>query len=368
VLVGALNAQDGSRYWETRLAAPPAGAPVKDARSGRVRLFNRMGGLFEMSADSFEGRRVANAAAWPDEPVPAFPEPAAMTGLASGGLALSAVSADKRALIAGGDAENDADNADANGDRPPMLHWMPLPDPLIAPAMGFEGGLLLPGQLGQVFVLDPATGQHVLRPFQPRLVPGEQPRWTMPVRLGDHEVLLADGHRRLYRLGVGQKPEPHLVMLAEAALPGPVSAPPAALEKTVYAVNGSEELVAFGLPNLVAGKSWPLAAGRAWGPFAVGQHVLVATHGGELLAFDDQQTLAWQVDWKHGALAGAPLATDKGLLLSTMAGRLYRIAADSGDELATVDVGEPLATGPVALGDRLLLAGYGGTLMVVGSF
>lgn len=355
VLVGALNTQDGDRFWETRLAAPPAGAPVKDARSGRVRLFNRLGGLFDMPSDSFEGRRVENAAALPDEPASAFPEPTNMTVLSSGGLALSSASQDKRALIASNDAS-------------PALRWMPLPDPLGAPAIGFEGGLLLPGQLGQVFVLDPATGRHVVRPFQPRLVPGEEPRWTMPVPLGEHEVLLADGHSRLYRLGVGQKPEPHLVTLAEAGLPGPVVVPPAALAKTVYAVNGSAELMAFELPNLIVGKSWPLSTGLAWGPFAAGERVLVATVGGELLAFDDQQTLVWQVPWQHGHLAGAPLATDDGLLLSTMTGQIYRLDAASGNELASVDVGEPLAAGPVAFGERLLLAGYGGTLMVVGSF
>lgn len=355
VLVGALNGQDGDRFWETRLAAPPAGAPVNDARSGRIKMFNRMGGLFDMAADSFDGHRVENVAALPQEPAATFPEPASMTGFASGGLAVSAASQDKRALIASDDA-------------PPALRWMPLPDPLAAPAIGFEGGLLLPGQFGQVFVLDPATGRHVVRPFQPRLVPGEEPRWTMPVRLGEHEVLLSDGRSRLYRLGIGQKPEPHLVTLAEAALAGPVSASPAALEKTVYAVNGSGELVAFELPNLIVGKSWPLATGLAWGPFAAGQHVLVGTIGGELLAFDDQQTLVWQIPWKHGPLAGEPLATDDGLLLSTMTGQVYRLAAESGNELASVDLGEPLATGPVALGDRWLLAGYGGTLMVVGSF
>lgn len=140
------------------------------------------------------------------------------------------------------------------------------------------------------------------------------------------------------------------------------------MAKTVYAVNGSGELVAFELPNLITGKSWPLTTSIAWGPFAAGKQVLVATIGGELLAFDDQQALVWQVPWQHGHLAGMPLATDDGLLLSTMTGQIYRLAADSGNELASVDLGEPLATGPVALGDRWLLAGCGGTLLVVGSF
>ncbi|HXT60473.1 MAG TPA: PQQ-binding-like beta-propeller repeat protein, partial [Pirellulales bacterium] len=214
VLVSAVKAGDGVGYWEAQLASPPAGAPTTSQTQGAMTIVNAAGSLFEAPAPAKTGGSVQDKAVSTIAVDGPFPEGVDAAVLADGGLALARGAGDKRALI--------ADGAGA-------LHWLALPDPLGAPPIGFGKGLLAPGQLGQVFVLDPATGQNLMAPFQPRLTGGEAFAWSAPVRLGDEEILLADGRATLYRLGVAAKPQPNLVALATAELPGPVTAPLVAL-------------------------------------------------------------------------------------------------------------------------------------------
>jgi hypothetical protein len=215
-----------------------------------------------------------------------------------------------------------------------------------------------------VFVLDPATGRQMIAPFQPRLQSTETIAWSNPVRLGEQELLLADGRSSLYRLGIVDKPQPNLTALATAELPGPVTSPIVALAKTAYAMDGQGQLRSYGLPDLKPGPVTPLG-GAQWGPAQAGERALVLTLGGELACFDDQRQMLWKVAWPHGPLAGVPLAAKDGYLLAAVSGTVFRVAADSGQELGKCDVGEPLDAGPVAVGDRVCLAAHGGALLVV---
>ncbi|HVW36425.1 MAG TPA: PQQ-binding-like beta-propeller repeat protein, partial [Pirellulales bacterium] len=351
ILVSAIHAGDGARIWETQLAAPPAGAPMTGQREGAMTVVDAAGSLFEVPSLNLNGRSVqdkALAAMSLDRPLVEGAVPAL---LADGGLAIGAAEGQPKALIADGAANR-------------ALHWLSLPDPLGAAPIGFAGGLLAPGKLGQVFVLDPATGRQLIAAFQPRLQSGETFAWSNPVRLGENEVLLADGRNSLYRLGIADKPQPHLVALATAELPGPVAAPVVALAKTVYAVDGAGQLRTYSLPDLKPGPVSPLG-GAQWGPARAADRVLVLTHGGELACFDESRQQLWKVAWPHGSLAGAPLAGKDGYLLATVSGTVFRMAADSGQELGKCDVGEPLGAGPVVIGDRLCLAAHGGALLLV---
>ncbi|HEX5444333.1 MAG TPA: PQQ-binding-like beta-propeller repeat protein [Pirellulales bacterium] len=351
VRVRAANGKDGTPYWEAELAAPAAGTPVSDAASGRLMWFNRLGALFKAPQDRLAGRVIENSPLLPDDPGPDLSGDASSASLSGDRLALSSRGG-IRALVA------DAASSQA-------AHWINLPDPLAAPVIRFDEGLLAPGELGQIFVLDAATGESLVDPFQPKLDAEGGYQWTTPVAFGENEVLIADGRKTLYRLGISDKPQRHLVALAQADLPGPVANPLALLSKTVYAVGSDNELKAFGLPNLTPGKTWPLGAGLAWGPFAAGSCMLAATLDGKLLCIDDDQHEVWKTSWSHGALAGEPLLDGDAYFLGSQAGGVYRLSAKSGEELGMIDVGEPIAAGPTALGERLLLAGYGGTLMVV---
>ncbi|MGH7136282.1 MAG: PQQ-binding-like beta-propeller repeat protein, partial [Pirellulales bacterium] len=355
VLVAAVGADDGTRYWETRLAAPPAGAPLSDTGSGRMLLFNRVGAFFALSPADVEQGGVQNARQSPGDLRESFSGAVTASLLDDGGAAISSAAVGPRALVA---------------DKSGAQHWVALPDALGAPAVAFHGGLLAPGRLGQVSVVDATTGKNVMQPFQPRLGRKAEYHWSTPLVIGPSEVLLADGDTKLYRLAVAEKPEPHLAALAEANLAGPVIAPLAVAVQTAYAVSGANEIVAFALgkagnQTLTPGKSWPLPAPAAWGPYTAGTHVLVSTLAGQLLALNEGQKLVWQMELKHGPLSGTPLVVGDSLVLQTKSGRLCKLALASGEEQGLVDIGEPLAAGPIALGERLVLAAKSGTLLVV---
>lgn len=352
ILVSAIRGGgDGTRIWESQLAAPPAGAPMTGQAEGAMTLVDAAGSLFDVPSLNLQGRKVqdkAQAAMPLDYPLPDGAVPAV---LSEGRLAISAGGGQAKALIAEGGTSR-------------ALRWLALPDPLGAAPIGFAGGLLAPGKLGQVFVLDPKTGRHLIAPFQPRLEGGETFAWSNPVLLGEKELLLADGRQSLYRLGIAEKPQPNLIALATAELPGPVSSPLVALAKTAFAVDGQGQLRAFVLPGLKAGPVWELG-GVQWGPARAADRVLLLTNAGELACLDDQRQIVWKVVWPHGPLAGAPLAAKNGYLLATVSGAVFRVAAASGEELGSLDVGEPLGSGPVAIGDRLCLAAHGGALLMV---
>ncbi|HUY36521.1 MAG TPA: PQQ-binding-like beta-propeller repeat protein [Pirellulales bacterium] len=351
VLVAAVKAGDGARIWETSLAAPMAGATLPDA-AGHFTLLNAAGSLFDVASEGLSGRGGLKAVDSSGDLSGSFSAGARAVTLEEDALLLVGGTGEARARI--------AEKSSAG-----RLRWLALPDPLGSTPIAFAGGLLVPGRLGQVFVIDPQDGHHLIGPFQPRLPAGVEYVWSDPVKLSEKEVLLADGRGKLYRVGIAQQATPHLVKLAEADLAGPVTSPIVVLGETALAVDGTGELRSFAVSDLASGPSWPLEGGAAWGPFVVAGRVLVATQGGELLCIDDARKEVWRVPLPYGALVGTPLSDDGGYLLAAMGGVVYRIGAENGAELAQVDIGEPLAAGPVALGRRLLLSGHDGTLLVV---
>ncbi|HEV3022081.1 MAG TPA: PQQ-binding-like beta-propeller repeat protein, partial [Pirellulales bacterium] len=351
VLVSAVRAGGGEKIWETTLQAPLAGVPAPDA-AGNLTLMNAAGSLFEVAAGKLSRRSGLKAVSSTGDADASFSAGAQPVELDDGRLALVGGNGEPRARI--------AEKAPAE-----RLRWLALPDPLGSVPIGFAGGLLVPGRLGQVFLIDARSGKNLMEPFQPRLVAGIDMSWSLPVKLNDKEFLLADGRGKLFRLGMSKAGPPRLVKLAEANLAGPVTAPIAIVDDSAFAVDGAGELRSFELPDLTAGPTWPMAGGCAWGPVKVADHVLAATRGGELVALDGAQREVWRAPLSHGPLAGAPLADENTYLLATVSGFVYRVAAENGAELGNVEVGEPLAAGPVALGEKLVLAGHDGTLLVV---
>ncbi|MEX0713190.1 MAG: hypothetical protein WD278_12620, partial [Pirellulales bacterium] len=132
---------------------------------------------------------------------------------------------------------------------------------------------------------------------------------------------------------------------------------------SAYVVNAAFYLLAFELPDLKPGESWPLGSPVAWGPAKVGSRLLVSTASEELFSLDERQQV-WRIALAHGPLAGTPWADGDELIVASVSGIVYRLAAGTGQELGSFDVGQPLAAGPVAVGERLLLCAADGTLLV----
>jgi hypothetical protein len=84
-----------------------------------------------------------------------------------------------------------------------------------------------------------------------------------------------------------------------------------------------------------------------------------------LHCLDAEGKLLWQVPLPYGPLAGDPLELDGAYVLAAAVGVIWRIDPATGNELARIETGYPLATGPTLLGEDLLVAGEDGSLYKV---
>lgn len=350
VVVEAMK-EDGKRLWETVLGTPLAGGPLP-LSSNRIGGLDLGGCWFEVDGQDF-GQGVKLPTAQQEGERFAQHESAA------------AVGRDQfvyRPIAQGKDLPALRLTVVERAGAPERLRSIEIPEPAAIPPMAWMGGVVFPAKIGQVVLLDVGTGRRLAAPFSPRIEPGVEFPWTPPALIGEREIVIADGRLKIYRLGLVDKPVSHLEALAECVLTEPVSSPLAALTKVVYGVTASGRLLTYHLPDLTVGPDRELGSSLAWGPQRVGDRVLLATAAGELWCLDDQEQLVWKASLAHGSLAGPPLETTGGWIVAASTGTVYRIAVDSGQELGRVEVGEPLASGPLLSGDRLVVAGHDGTL------
>ena len=251
------------------------------------------------------------------------------------------------------------------------LEWRRLPDQLTCVPSAFQDALIAPMRNGQVFWIDPSTGQQRGTPFQPTLTPGKSLPWHTATVMGDNAdaLVLADGRTKLYLVGVvlgtGANPS-QLVARAESdELAVPLVSGVAVVGSVVSVADAENFLMSFALPDLKIGPRTNLNASVAWGPRRIGDYVLIATAQNELLCFGKTGDLLWRIPLSEGPLAGDPLAEDNDFILATKSGTVSRISAQSGQQRNKVNLGQPLASGPVPFGKQWVLVGHDGTLLVI---
>jgi outer membrane protein assembly factor BamB len=361
VLVSAVAPGENEPFWETHLAAPLAAEPIVDQETGQVTAVTAIGAIFQLPSDGLE------AEAAHDQPTIALkpaevPDPVTDVLLVQDRVLVMVASKGRRSAA----PSYGASQLPVFDPREPeRFRWLFLPDVLAGPPTVFADGVLAPCEVGQVFLLDARSGKRRTEPFQPALESGVRVSWSRPQVIGDEEFLVSEGHSGLYRVGIREQPKPHLAVLAEVDLRERIVSPMAVIGNCVFAVDAGESLVAFELPDLTPGQPYGLGAGSAWGPGRVGDHVLLATDDDQLYCLDDNQEIVWRLPLSDGPLAGAPLSTEAGYVLATKSGAIYRLEPATGKELARIETGYPLGTGPVPFGDGLLVGGHDGCLYQV---
>ncbi|HOM15707.1 MAG TPA: PQQ-binding-like beta-propeller repeat protein, partial [Thermoguttaceae bacterium] len=299
------------------------------------------------------------------------------------------------------------------------------PTPLVQPPTPFADGVLVPTGTGRIELRDARTGKELMGPFQPPLEPGRMPAWGQPTVIppsaaspapektdaekvpagGKPAFLVSDGLGRVYRVGVQEQPKPHLKALASVDLPGRPSGPIAVAGQTAWLVEeparsehppsaavstpvlpsaktdqgkpsapsespktGPEgsvgRLVCLSLPKLERKESARLEGRCVWGPARIGEFILLAADSGQYLLADGQGNLLADLRTDADPPAGAPFSWQGGILVATRKGRLLWLRPEANtwkaDKLLQID--RPLAAGPVAVQNQLVLLGHDGTV------
>jgi outer membrane protein assembly factor BamB len=353
VVVAAIDAEHGHSLWETELAVPPAASPVVNETARSLAIANVNGDLFRVDDAAIRGRvqdQPLEVAATPSGP------PSLTTGVDLGG--------GRAAFGAPGKSDHLLLYDPSQRDRP--ARWVSLPSPLACGLTPLGDGLIVPLEVGQIFDVNPTDGKSIASPFQPRLAPGRKLAYQTAGVAGDsgRQFVIADGHEKIYLVALADQPESHLAQVAEANVgPFPIVSQIVVVNDVATAATEGGHLARFQLPSLTTAGETNLPADVVAGPFPIGDLLLVATAGGQLVAVKPEGTIAWTVPLLGGDLAGPPLKTDQGVLIAYHKGVVELLGLNDGKSIRALDLEHPLATGPVRYLNRLVLSAHDGTLL-----
>ena len=350
---------DADPIWEVGLDVRPAGEPISSG-NGRMVLVTAQAELFEIGPEQLERGHDDQAKKKPPD-------------LRALRLNQSVDVGDGRVLFLS-DAERERVAVyDSTDSRKPwqLLELRVDPASLTNMPVLFGGNLLATSGLGQILVLDLLNGQQRPNPFQPKLYPGQRVAWRTPAVLEDAtpQAVVWDGKGKMYRLALDDADATQLSMKAQRDIEWELTDLLSAVGDTVYGVRRTvekDQVVAFNVSDLAPGEKWDVEGRVSWGPARVGEAVFVATDASDLHCFQTKQQRKWTVTIPHGAIVGRPLELDTTFVFACQDGMLWRIAADTGEEVGQFNIGEPLGTGPVKYdANTLLVAGHDATMYVV---
>jgi outer membrane protein assembly factor BamB len=355
VVVTAIDADSGRTLWKNELAVPPAATPIVDEADRTLAVVDVNGLLYRFDEAALRARVQ-------DEPLSAGPAgssaPKVTVGvnLGAGRGAFAAPAENKQLMLYDPSVV------------PNPVRRVTLPSFVSIAILPQGAGVLVPLEVGQVLYLNPADGQPLAAPFQPRVEPGTIVPYQPAGQTDDtgRQFVITDGNEKIYLVELVDAPQPHFKTVAEKSVGAfPIVSPVLVLDKTAFAVCDGGQLARFALPSLENVGQTDLPGDVVWGPYRLGDAIVVATANDQLVAVKSDGSIAWSQALKEGDLAGPPLTSGNGLLLAYRNGVLERRELSNGQLAGRLDVEHPLAAGPVRLTDRIVLTAHDGTLLVV---
>ncbi|WP_337176543.1 PQQ-binding-like beta-propeller repeat protein [Paludisphaera sp.] len=224
-----------------------------------------------------------------------------------------------------------------------------LPSAIAAPPLPWAGGLLVPGEDGRAYLVDPTTGRADAEPFVPEFDRDRVGSWLAPQPLDADSVVLADDTGRVRRLALKADPARRIAVEAETALDQPIVADPACAESAVVVVTADGVVRALSARDLGAVGSWKLDAPPLGAPRPVAGRVVVLDSAGGVMLLERDGRLAWTTKLASPAV-GPPLIRGDMLWIPTRDGRARGLALADGREAAAPDLGVEPAGGLIAVG------------------
>lgn len=351
-VVAGLDSSRGQLLWATDLAVPPAGAPVVDDAAKAFTVANALGYAFRFDEAAIRSRVQDQPLATRQAP-PQLPSLNTAADLGQGRALFCAPGSDWLLLY---------NPAQAN-----VAQWVHLVGAMACAPTPLGYGFVAPLGMGQVFYLSVTDGARLATPFQPRVEAQSTLAYkpAAPVGTDGRQFVVTDGGNRLYLVDVVNQPQPHLEAVKQAdAGPRPITSGLYVLGETVLGVASDSRVVRFKLPSLESAGESNLTAPVEWGPFVAGDVIVLATADQKLSALAAAGEARWQLPLEHGPLAGAPLVRPDCIVLAYRNGTIERRAIADGKVLGTSNLEQPIATGPVAFLQKIVVASNDGTIIV----
>jgi outer membrane protein assembly factor BamB len=245
--------------------------------------------------------------------------------------------------------------------------WLELPGPADTQPAALGAGSIVPLSIGQVFYVDPSSAEPLRAVFQPPTPPGLEVSW-LPVGViegASDECVLADGRGKVYVVRLENADAPTLSAVREADIGKSLVSGVAVVGGNVFVGTKDAQLAQLAGSSLEQLEPVGLSGRAVWGPFGCGQCILVATDAQQLHCLDASGALRWQIPLPQDELVGRPLVDADAVVVAFENGQLLKLSLTSGEEQFSINVGQPLAAGPLRLQSRLVVAGHDGSLLVV---
>ena len=184
-----------------------------------------------------------------------------------------------------------------------------LPVALAARAIGWGGGVLIPGRDARAYLVDPLTSRASAEPFVPKFDRDHQGSWMSPAVLDPETVVLADDVGHVYRVALKQSPVPRLVGEVTTTLPQRIIAGPVSTGGAVVVVTADRHVRALSIRDLSPAGSWPLEAPLAGELAPSAQGCFVMDKAGGIMALGRDGKRLWSIKLKAGTV-GMPLVRD----------------------------------------------------------
>ena len=351
ITVSAVSVERHEPIWQTWVGAPLAGEPLVDQRDGKLTVVTASGGMFRFDPAAIGKQTTTHEPFLAVEPTKMLRPICDVTPLGEGAFTMT-FGPGTRQIIVYDPQERDK-----------QFRWIVSPSDMACAPAALGKGLLVACTNGRVCLLDPKATGELAKSYQPSLAAVTDWKWLPPAPAGPKHAVLCDGDRRLYVIRLESDDEPSLREAAAASASGKISSALAVVGTTAYVGYASGEVGCFALPGLTEAKPQSVGGRCDWGPRRIGDRVLLSTDKGRLCCFDGKPAPVWNVAASYGPLAGSPWAAGESIYLASQSGMVWRISAATGEEQGKADVGCPLGTGPVLLGDRLYVGSRDGCII-----
>ena len=241
----------------------------------------------------------------------------------------------------------------------------------IGPGVAFSGQLLVPIDDGQLAVFDVSSGAQSLIAYHPEKRPEEIVRWSRPALPSDNanSFVVMRGRQQLQKIGVNPEPLPHLELQSVVTFDVPVYEQVAAVGPTIYLIRrgrNNDEIVGLSYDTLEELNTQTLTGRVTWGPYRVGDSVLVYTSGSRLYCFGNQQNLLWRSDKLDMTPVGTGIQDGEDFLMTGLHGTLWRVNTDDGTTVSQTELKQRVVGNPFVVDAEVWVPTASGMLSASG--